>query len=110
MAEKRCELCRHWHPEMVGKYKRGTWGCCHTVHYQVRKTEGTKCPHFEPRLTTADIRKRWPELWAAIEGWERASEQHRCMFTFDDGRAINGKELASRARAQLLEALNAEEE
>ena len=110
MTEKRCGLCRHW---TRSKLQPDIGSCAADPDWRRLITGyncGTVCPRFEPRLTEADIRERWPELWVAVEGWQRASERRTCIFTLGDGREISGKELTSRARAQLLEALGVEEE
>ena len=101
MTEKRCELCRHWHPEMVAQTQAGTWGRCHTVHYQVHKTEGIKCRYFEPRLTVTDIRERWTALWATTNPSKEARKMRKDWPT---------NMLYDQAWRELLQALGVEEE
>ena len=102
MTEKRCGLCRHW---TRSKLQPDIGSCAADPDWRRLITGyncGTVCPRFEPRLTEADIRERWPELWSAVTAPPPESIR--------DTDHPWGAECRRRARAQLLEALGVEEE
>lgn len=94
MTEKRCGLCRHWTRSEV---QTDVGNCAADPDWPGMPTGddcGAVCPRFEARrLTPADIRNRWPELWEAVTGYLPQREP-----------------FLSRARTQLFEALRVEEE
>ena len=101
MAEQRCAECRHWFQDGDPRpyYGRcvvsdGAWPRCN---------DGGTCPVFSrsSRLTVADIRERWPELWWMLGPGMYA---RRMAETYGES------EVRAKARAQLLEALGVEEE